>query len=123
MQVFIRRPFSVHLEKTIETEQPNGNKTRERVSVPNFSNSEKTPIDLKPEEVLIHLHKLEPVDAEAKKFFADYHAEKEAARATTQPAAGPSSHELVATAVVNALVNAGLVGTPAKADPSKGAGK
>lgn len=111
MQVFIRQPFSVHLEKVLETEANNGTVTREKVVTPHFSNKNKSPIDLSPEDVLIHLHKLEPVDDEAKKFFAAYHAEKDKARGTTQ-ADGPTSEERVASAVIAALVAAGVIKTP-----------
>lgn len=114
MQVFVRQPFSVHLEKILETEAQNGTVTREKVVTPHFSNKNKSPIDLSPEDVLIHLHKLEPVDDEAKKFFAAYHAEKDRGLATTQ-VDGPTSEERVASAVIAALVTAGVI-KPAAAE-------
>jgi hypothetical protein len=108
----VRAPFTVHLERVQEIDKGNGVKLKQLNVQSTFAGNT---VDLTPKEAMIHLHKLEPADAQAHKFLAEHHARQDAARRERQADAGPGLVEQVSAAVVAALVAAGVI------KPRKGA--
>jgi hypothetical protein len=92
MQFRIRQPFSIHLEKVNITEQAG-----QRIRQPSITSFYAPAIvDLEKVDAEKHLHKLEPIDAEAKSLMAEKHENNAIvanARATSNPVGIPAELE------------------------------
>lgn len=104
----IRAPFSVHLawfEKTNDS----GVERKIRREQSYFYGKE--PVSLSDADALMHMHKLEPADADAKKLFGDYQEKMDDARDARQAKDGntKSLTAQVTESVVAALAAAGVI--------------
>lgn len=114
----IRQPFVVHHEKVIEREQ-GGRKIKEGVVESHYDGEE---LELNEADALKHLHKLEPLDKDAKAFLQTrYDANAAIANQRTGDAgsAFPGLAEAIAAGVAKALKDLG-VQAPAAAAPGPG---
>jgi hypothetical protein len=115
MKFQVRTPFAIHLQWVEIIEMPDGSKrkqVREQSFFSHPSNQQKGDVfELSAENAIAHMHKLEPMDEDAKKLFGEYHDEQEKARAARQATDGntKSMEERIASSVVAALVAAGVV--------------
>ena len=105
MRFKIREPFSVHLEKVIERSDGAGRKVKEGKIESHFSGDE---IEITETEARKHLHKLEPVDAEARKVLDGEYEKNRQIRDNFQRTGEQSIGELVAAEVAKALAAAGV---------------
>jgi hypothetical protein len=97
----VRPPFAVHLA-WFETQEVGGQKRKIRREQSYFYS--KDPVELNDVDAIEHMHKLEPVDAAAKKLFGDLNDAKDEARTGRQSQDG--NGKSIATQVTEAMIAA-----------------
>lgn len=108
MKFKIRAPFTVHIESVVEQTDVAGRKQKVGKTDSHFSREE---IDISAAEARKHLHKLEPMDDEARSLMAAEHEKNKKVRAAQ---ANPAFAEAVSAAVADALRELGVLPAAAK---------
>lgn len=105
----VRPPFAVHLE-WFEIQRQGTAERKVKREQSYFYGTDA--IELKDADAIAHMHKLEPVDDDAKALFSEIQDKQEAARAARQSSDGntKSMAAQIAEAVTGALLAAGLIG-------------
>ncbi len=105
----VRKPFAVHLAWFEDQDMGDGKTRKIRREQSYFHGP--SPVELSNADAMLHMHKLEPVDAAAKALFQDYHDKQEEARDSRQARDGNTKTMAaqIAEAVVGALIAAGIL--------------